>query len=143
MILHLHGLQNPATGSLAERAVLLDGLREVAPEYVLYVVDYCKYGATMVSQPCQGLEYSIKNGLCEADARAPPLFSVRTACCTARSTVTKQRAYFAVAHESAGDTTACAVQRKRTNIWTNAPLPNFEAQVCDRDCPAMLHGRHR
>jgi hypothetical protein len=38
--------------------VLLDGLREVAPGYVRYKVSYCKYGATMVRQPCQnsGLE---------------------------------------------------------------------------------------
>ena len=55
VIVHWRGLQNPATGSLAERAVLLDGLREVAPGYVRHEVSYCMYGATMVRQPRQGL----------------------------------------------------------------------------------------
>ena len=45
----LHGrLQNPATGQLAERPALLDGLREVAPGHVRYQVSYCHYGAKMV-----------------------------------------------------------------------------------------------
>jgi hypothetical protein len=41
-------LQNPATGLLAERPALLDGLREVAPGHMRYQVSYCHYGAKMV-----------------------------------------------------------------------------------------------
>lgn len=42
-------VQNPAKGILADRQVLRDGLKEVAPGHVRYEVSYCHYGATMVS----------------------------------------------------------------------------------------------
>lgn len=44
-------LQNPATGALAERPAMRDGLQEMAPGHVCYVVDYCQFGADMVRYP--------------------------------------------------------------------------------------------
>ena len=70
VILRLHGSQNPATGSLAGRAVLLDGLREVAPEFVRHEVSYCMYGATMVRQPGQNFTLHFHKSFMNS---APPL----------------------------------------------------------------------
>ena len=47
-------LQNPATGALAERPAMLDGLQEVARGHVRYEVAYCQYGADMVRYPRYG-----------------------------------------------------------------------------------------
>lgn len=41
-------IENPSTGTLSERSVLLDGLNEVAPDWRRYEVSQCAYGSTMV-----------------------------------------------------------------------------------------------
>lgn len=41
-------VENPAKGTLKQRTVLLDGLRNLAPNYVRYKVSYCHYGVPMV-----------------------------------------------------------------------------------------------
>lgn len=43
-------IENPATGVLAERRVLLDGLDAVAPDWERYEVSYCQYGCSMRKQ---------------------------------------------------------------------------------------------